>query len=73
MNFGFPLTVIGDGPERKKLVKIAKHNITFKGSLRREDIIEEYRNCKAFVFMAEEDFGMVMAEARSLWKTSYCI
>ncbi len=70
---GLPLMVVGDGPERRKLLKIAKDNITFKKVMKKESLIEEYRNCRAFVFMAEEDFGMVMAEARSLWETSYCI
>lgn len=63
MNFGLPLIIIGDGPEKRKLLKIAKKNIKFKKFTEKEMLIEEYRNCKAFVFMAEEDFGMVMAEA----------
>ena len=68
MNFGLPLIIIGDGPEKRKLLKIAKKNIKFKKFTEKEMLIEEYRNCKAFVFIAEEDFGMVMAEATACGK-----
>lgn len=65
---GLPLEIIGDGPEKNKLRKIAKENITITGYLPEEDLIKEYKNCKAFVFIAEEDFGMVMAEAQAIGK-----
>lgn len=63
-----PLEVVGDGPERNKLQKIAKNNITFSGYLSESELIKKYENCKAFVFVAEEDFGMVMAEAQAMGK-----
>ena len=63
-----PLIVVGDGPERNKVKRIAKKNIEFKEEISQKQLKELYDNCKAFVFMAEEDFGMVMAEAEACGK-----
>lgn len=63
-----PLLVVGKGPEKNKIKKIAKKNITFKQDLKIEELKKCYEECKAFVFMAEEDFGMVMAEAEACGK-----
>lgn len=65
---GKQLIIVGDGPERKKLEKMAKKNITFKGTLKENELKSLYQKCRAFVFMAEEDFGMVMAEAQAVGK-----
>jgi glycosyltransferase involved in cell wall biosynthesis len=58
-----PLKVIGRGPEREKLVKMAGDNIEFLGFLSDEDMKKYYREAKAFIFAAEEDFGIVPVEA----------
>lgn len=63
-----PLHVVGDGPEERKLKRMANENILFMKDLSEEKLLNEYKNCKAFVFMAEEDFGMVMAEAQAMGK-----
>ena len=65
---GLPLKVVGKGPEKSRLKKMAKNNITFLEDLTEEQLLNEYQNCRAFVFMAEEDFGMVMAEAQAMGK-----
>ncbi len=59
----FPLIIIGDGPERLKLEKIANSNISFLRN--KSDIeIEEYMSrCKAFVYAGVEDFGIAPVEA----------
>ena len=62
---GLPLKVIGRGPEKKNLEKRAKLNIEFLGYLSDEEIGKYYREAKAFVFAAEEDFGIVPLEAMS--------
>lgn len=59
------LIVVGSGPEEKKLRKKAKSNIKFIKGINDEELANYYKHCKAFVFMAEEDFGMVMAEAEA--------
>ena len=58
-----PLIIIGDGPERTKLEKIAKPNIKLLG--KRSDIdVENYMSrCRAFVYAGVEDFGIAPVEA----------
>lgn len=59
-----PLTVVGKGPEEKKLRSIAGPNISFKCGLSDEQLSNLYRSCRALVFAAEEDFGMVPVEVQ---------
>lgn len=62
---GLPLVIIGDGPEREKLEKMAKSNIKFLGR-QPDDIIKGYYSkCKAFIFPGEEDFGITPLEAQA--------
>ena len=60
---GLPLKIIGNGPEKEKLKKIAKNNIQFLGFLSDSELKKYYSEAKAFVFAAEEDFGIVPVEA----------
>lgn len=60
---GLPLIIIGDGPERRKLEKLAKDNIKFLGRETDEVIKEYYKKCRAFIFAGEEDFGITPLEA----------
>ncbi|GAI93225.1 unnamed protein product [marine sediment metagenome] len=58
-----PLKIIGDGPERKKLEKLAKKNIEFLGEKNDKDLESYYQRCQALIFPQEEDFGIVSLEA----------
>ena len=60
---GKPLKIVGDGPERKRLRKIAKENIEFLEEISDKKLISYYQNCRAFIFPQEEDFGIVALEA----------
>lgn len=60
---GLPLKIIGRGPEKKKLVQSAKSNVEFLGFLTDQDMKKYYERAKAFIFAAEEDFGIVPVEA----------
>lgn len=63
---GLPLLVIGDGSEKKKLMQMARGNITFTGGgLTDEELARYYKNCRAFVFAACEEFGIVVGEAQA--------
>ena len=62
-DLGLPLKVIGRGPDKKYLQKKAKNNIEFLGYLSNEEMKKYYQEAKAFVFAAEEDFGIVPVEA----------
>jgi glycosyltransferase involved in cell wall biosynthesis len=58
-----PLKIIGDGPERKKLEKLARKNIEFLGERHDKELKSYYQRCQALIFPQEEDFGLVSVEA----------
>lgn len=60
---GRPLVVIGSGPERSRLEKLAGPSVQFLGWQPDEVIRDHYRRCRALLFPGEEDFGIVPAEA----------
>lgn len=57
------LIVLGDGPEFNKLKKKAKVNVQLKGHCSLNELIGYMQRAKAFVFAAQEDFGIVPVEA----------
>jgi len=58
-----PLIVIGEGPERPRLERIAGPTVRFLGWQPDEVVREHYRTCRALLFPGEEDFGIVPVEA----------
>lgn len=61
------LLVIGDGPDFEKIKKIASgsKNIELLG-YQKNSVVKEYmQKAKAFIFAADEDFGIVLVEAQS--------
>ncbi|MBU1177378.1 glycosyltransferase [Patescibacteria group bacterium] len=60
---GFPLKIIGDGPDRKRLEKKSNENIEFIGLVPDSKLKDYYAHCKAFIFPQEEDFGITAVEA----------
>lgn len=60
---GLLLIIIGEGPEKKKLKKLAKKNIKFLGWQSDRVVDRYYRNCTAFIFPGEDDFGIAPVEA----------
>ncbi len=60
---GFPLKIVGEGPEEKRLKKKAHANIEFLGRLSDQELRSCYSSSKAFVFPQEEDFGITPVEA----------
>lgn len=59
------LVVIGDGPEYGKIKEIAKGNIVLMGYQPFAVLKEKMQKAKAFVFAAEEDFGITPVEAQA--------
>ena len=59
------LVVIGDGTEFEKTKEIAKKNIVLMGYQPFEVLKEKMQKAKAFVFAAEEDFGITPVEAQA--------
>lgn len=59
------LIVIGDGPDMKRIKSKAKGNINFLGYQPAEVLKKHMQTAKAFVFAAEEDFGITVVEAQA--------
>ncbi|MBS0615257.1 MAG: glycosyltransferase [Verrucomicrobia bacterium] len=59
------LVIIGDGPEMGKIKKISAPNIEILGHISDEEMRQYMQKAKAFVFAAEEDFGIVPVEAQA--------
>ncbi|SDG74959.1 glycosyltransferase [Winogradskyella thalassocola] len=59
------LIVAGDGPEYKKIKSIARSNIELVGFLQTEKLKGYMSKARAFVFAAEEDFGIIPVEAQA--------
>lgn len=58
------LYIVGDGNDRKRLEKMAQSsNITFTGYTEGTEKVELLSKAKAFLFAAEEDFGISPVEA----------
>ncbi len=59
------LVIIGNGPEFDKVKRVSGRNVELLG-WRDDDVLKYYMSkAKAFVFAAEEDFGIVPVEAQS--------
>ena len=62
---GRPLVVIGDGPEFEGARRVAGPNVRLLG-YQPDDVLQDYlQRARAFVFAAEEDFGIVPVEAQA--------
>ena len=62
---GRELRIIGTGPEEARLRALAGNTIQFLGNVDEQTLWDEYANCRAFLFAAEEDFGMAIVEAQA--------
>lgn len=59
------LVVIGDGPEFEKCNDVAGPNVTLMGWQPFEVLKDHMQRAKAFIFAAEEDFGITPLEAQA--------
>lgn len=59
------LIVIGDGPDFRKVKKVAGKNIELLGFQTFDELKKYMEKAKAFVFAADEDFGIVPVEAQA--------
>lgn len=65
---GLPLVIIGEGSHSGALKKKAKRNIQFLSNIDDKTLLSYYQRCRAFIFPAEEDFGIVPLEAQACGK-----
>jgi glycosyltransferase involved in cell wall biosynthesis len=65
---GLPLRIVGTGPERDRLMRLARDrraDVEFLGSASNEEIRRLYRRAAAVLLPGEEDFGIVPVEAQA--------
>lgn len=62
---GLPLLMVGDGDLAQELRQRAGPNITIKSKLAFAELKRAYATCRALIFTAEEDFGIVPVEANA--------
>ena len=62
------LVVIGSGSQEKSLKKLAASyrdaDITFTGRISDKEVMDYLQRCRAMIFCAEEDFGIIPVEAQ---------
>ena len=59
------LLVIGDGPDRARLEKLAGPTVKFLGRQPDEEVVKYAARCRALIFPGEEDFGMTPLEVNA--------
>ncbi len=59
------LIIIGDGPELPRLKHLFGGNITWLGFQPSDVLRDNLRRCRAFIFAAKEDFGIMPLEAQA--------
>ena len=59
------LILVGSGPDEKGIRKLMAPNIEFRKEADASEFLKLISRAKAFVFAAEEDFGITMAEAQA--------
>ena len=59
---GRRLVVVGDGPERRALERLAGPTVEFRGRVSDDEVAELMRGCQALVLCAEEEFGIAPVE-----------
>ena len=67
------LIVAGTGPDMEKIKSFAGDNVEFVGFVSDEEAIKYMQKAKAFVFAAEEDFGIVPVEAQACGTPVVCL
>lgn len=58
-----PLIVIGDGPDHKRLEKLAGRSTTFLTNVNDAEIVDHFQSALAFIMPNMDDFGIVAVEA----------
>ena len=62
---GLPLVVAGDGPDRRRLRRLAGPNVRFAGRVSDREAARLLSTCRALVVTATEEFGIAAVEAQA--------
>ncbi|MEA2020181.1 MAG: glycosyltransferase [Patescibacteria group bacterium] len=63
-----PLIIVGEGPDKKRLEKMAGPTVHVLGRLSDEDVVNCFQACKALIFPQREDFGITPLEVMACGK-----
>jgi len=77
LRLGRKLRIVGGGPDKPTLEALAAAHenanlVTFLGELSNDQLWQEYAECRALLFAADEDFGMVPLEAQACGRPVIC-
>jgi glycosyltransferase involved in cell wall biosynthesis len=59
---GWPLVIVGDGPERERLMAAAPPNVEFAGAVRDEELVALMQGSAAAIFPSRDDLGLIPLE-----------
>jgi glycosyltransferase involved in cell wall biosynthesis len=62
------LVIVGEGPDRTRLEKLAGPNIQFTGRISDHEVKRHLEQCRGLIFPGREDFGMAPVEAQACGK-----
>ncbi len=62
---GRRLVIAGEGPDQSRLQRMAGPGISLLGRVPREELIELFANCRAYVLPGVEDFGIAPLQAQA--------
>lgn len=62
---GLPLTVMGDGPDLRRLRSLAGETVEFTGRVADSEVAERLSGCAALIQCATEEFGIASVEAQA--------
>jgi glycosyltransferase involved in cell wall biosynthesis len=60
-----PLLVVGDGPDMRRLRRLAGPTVTFAGRVSDEEAARLLQSCRALIVTAAEEFGIAAVEAQA--------
>jgi glycosyltransferase involved in cell wall biosynthesis len=64
-HLGWPLVVAGNGPDARRLARLAEPNVRFEGRVSDERAAELLAGARALVVTATEEFGIAAVEAQA--------
>jgi glycosyltransferase involved in cell wall biosynthesis len=64
-SLGRPLVIVGDGPEQRRLARMAGPGVRFAGRATDEQVASLLQRCRALVVTATEEFGLAAVEAQA--------